>query len=126
MRHAALLIIGALAFAAPAAAQDAAETAVILSGSGAAQSRAGGAMGSAISGAMNRAAGNISGTASPRQSHRKKARGSAAVGGEVPAGVDPLEGSDAETLTTDTGATVSVSGGFRPSARAREPQATTH
>lgn len=100
-----------------ALAQDAAETAVIVSGSaqtGAAQKSLGRSVGSGIGNAAN-AVGSTNAARTTRRAapstYRAAPRGS---GGSVPAGVDPLANSDAATYALDNGATIKVSGGFRP------------
>jgi hypothetical protein len=109
-----LLIAGhlALGLAAPAAAQDAAETAAILSGTGQGQGAAQRTQGSAVAGALNNAASAIRTT---RQG-RLRAQGKARTPSHYvdPSDNDPLEGTDAVAYTTGSGATIRVSGGLRP------------
>ena len=107
-----------LCLAAPASAQDAAETAVILSGNsgqGEAARTLGDATRSSISSATTRV----------RAMPRRQARGSARRGGGRGRGRsaiyrirdtgDALAYSDAETYQTQAGARIRVSGGFTPS-----------
>ncbi|SLJ90122.1 hypothetical protein SAMN06295987_1011142 [Novosphingobium mathurense] len=113
----ALILLGA---ASPLAAQDAFETAQILSGT-AQQSGAGRSLGSAISRSMNATAQAIEGgqvrparieTSSRR---RHNSRSSAAVPSQVapvPGGVDALTSTDAPAYRTDSGATIRTSGGL--------------
>ena len=116
---AALLTAASAPIAAPALAQDAAETAVILSGSaqtGSAQR----SLGRTISGSVGHAANAVGSTARVSRSRSAAQRNSRAssrnVGGSIPAGVDPLANTDAATYTLDNGATIRVSGRFNPSA----------
>lgn len=109
------LIATVAAIGGPAVAQDAAETAIILSGTSAPQAKAGRSLGSAISGAMRRS------TATLRV--RGQGRGASRNGGQadnsrtLPEGVDALEGTDAPAYTLGSGATIRVSGRLNPSAR---------
>ena len=118
---AAVLIAGSAPIAAtPACAQDAAETAVILSGSaqtGSAQR----SLGRTISGSIGNAANAVDSTARasrspPNAAPRNRRTSARHVGGSIPAGVDPLASTDAATYTLDNGATIRVSGRFNPSA----------
>ncbi len=117
---AAVLTAGSAPIAATAAlAQDAAETAVILSGSaqtGSAQR----SLGRTISGSIGNAANAVGSTVRASRSRTAAQRNSRAssrhVGGSIPAGVDPLASTDAATYTLDNGATIRVSGRFNPSA----------
>jgi len=110
------------ALAAPAFAQDAAETAVVLSGSSG-QAKAARSLGDAASRSMNSAASAVR-ASQPRRgrsssnSRRNSSRGSS--GGPVTIGTgDALEGTDASSYATGSGTTIRVSGGFRPSAATR-------
>ena len=109
----------ALVAAKPAVAQDAAESAVILSGSaqtGSAQR----SLGRTISGSIGNAANAVGSTARASRSRGTAPRPSRAssrkVGGSIPANVDALANTDAATYTLDNGATIKVSGRFNPSA----------
>ena len=102
------------------AAQDAAETAVILSGSSG-QSKAANSLGNAVRGSVNSAADAIravprnSSRAAPKRNNR---RGPVQIQTAIPTN-DPLEKTDATRFQTGSGATISVSGRMRPSASAR-------
>ena len=109
----------ALIAATPALAQDAAETAVILSGSaqtGSAQR----SLGRTITGGIGNAANAVGSTARASRSRNAAPRNWPAttrhLRGSVPANVDPLANTDAATYTLDNGATIRVSGRFNPSA----------
>ena len=101
------------------AAQDAAETAVILSGSSG-QGKAANSLGNAVRGSVNSAADAI--RAAGRQPTRSNARTRNRRGPvqiqTIPSN-DPLENTDASRFQTRSGATISVSGRMRPSAAAR-------
>ena len=103
------------------AAQDAAETAVILSGSSG-QSKAANSLGNAVRGSVNSAADAI--RAVPRNSANRSTartgnrRGPVQIQTAIPTN-DPLENTDATRFQTGSGATISVSGRMRPSAAAR-------
>lgn len=109
--------LGALMFVpGTATAQDAAESALILGGSGQATGSSQRSLGRSIAGSINRASGAISTTRQAR-SVRPRApsrRGGSSGGYAVPAGVDALEGTDAETYDLANGNAIRVSGGFRP------------
>lgn len=118
-------IIGALALAlavsAPqsASAQDAAETAVILSGSSG-QGKAANSLGNAVRGSVNSAANAVRSTpANNRRNATRRNRRGAPVQVQTLPTNDPLENTDATRFTTGSGATISVSGSMRPSASAR-------
>lgn len=96
----------------PASAQDAAETAIIISGTGAPQARASRGLGSAISGAMQRSTSAI--RVQPRG--RPRGRAPQSQTGALPEGVDALEGTDAPAYTLGNGATIRVSGRLNPAA----------
>jgi len=102
-------------------AQDAAETAIILSGTGASQAKASKSLGSAISQSLDSAAGVVrQSNPAPRRSHaRRNRRGNAASTVTIIASGDALEGTDASAYQVGSGATIRVSGGFRPSATSR-------
>ncbi len=102
--------------ATPAHAQDAAETAVILSGSGQATESGSRGLGSAIGGAMDRASATIN--SNRRSSARNRSR-EVRQDAPIPADIDALEGTDAASFEMENGARISVSGGLRPSARTR-------
>ncbi len=124
---AALLLPGAVF------AQDAAETAIILGGTGAAQGRAQKSLGSAVSRSMGNAANVLAaqqraqrGTPH-RTSRRPHRRGGANFAIALPADVDSLAGTDAPSYDLANGASIRVSGGLRrpvaPSGEAdAEPQ----
>lgn len=102
------------------AAQDAAETAVILSGSSG-QGKAANSLGNAVRGSVNSAADAI--RAAQRQPNRTNARtrnrrDPVQIQTAIPSN-DPLENTDATRFQTGSGATISVSGRLRPSASAR-------
>ncbi len=106
-----LLTIG---WAPAASAQAAAETAVILSGTGQATGSASRSLGSAISGSINAASAQIqaarNGGSVANGGGRRRASGYAAYA--IPADVDMLEGTDAPTYRLGNGATIRVSGTF--------------
>lgn len=111
----------ALAIPAPVYAQDAAETAAILSGTGAGQAKAARSLNSAVSQSVNSAADVVrSSTPTHRRStsHRRSRRNAPSVVSVIGTG-DALEGTDASAYQVDTGATIKVSGSFRPSAATR-------
>ncbi len=102
------------------AAQDAAETAVIVSGSGAGQAKASRSLGNAVSGSLDSAAGVIRSTQRarrPASRNRRSRNGGVRIGSEIPSGVDALEGTDAAAYKTDGGATIKFSGRFVPSGK---------
>ena len=104
-----------------ALAQDAAETAIILSGTaqtGAAQRSLGRAVGGSVGNAAN-AVGGVRSTS--RQTSTAPARRNSAQRsqGAIPAGVDPLANTDAATYALDNGATIKVSGRFNPATSAQ-------
>jgi hypothetical protein len=97
-----------------AAAQDAAETAIILSGTGQAQARAAKSLGSSEAGGIGRAANAVSITQSQRSlPHRTRNRKGRHFSIALPADVDPLEGTDAPSYLLNNGSTIRVSGGLR-------------
>jgi len=109
-----LLAIGC---AVPASAQDAAETAAILSGTGQGTGSASRSMGSAVSGSLNRAsqavqAANGAGQA-PRGGGRERGQIRVRMGYAVTTGPDALEGTDAPTYQMGNGASIRVSGKLR-------------
>jgi len=93
-----------------AAAQDAAESAAILSGSsqtGAAQR----SLGARISGAINRASDSIAAQQGARvQAQRPNRGGAVRVVHSLPAGVDVLEGTDATTYRLGNGSSIRTTG----------------
>lgn len=114
------LLATAMALPIPAYAQDAAETAVILSGTGSTQARASRSLGTAVSGSIDSATSVIR-SATPtrnRAKSRRSRRGAPSVATVIGTG-DALEGTDASAYQVDNGATIKVSGGFRPSAATR-------
>ena len=114
MAHKAILpiCVTLVAFGWPVAApaQDAAETAVILSGTGQSTGRASRSLGSAVSGGINAAAAQIaatrSGTTPPERRRRSLAQGTEVV----QASGNVLEGTGAPTYRLGSGATIQVSG----------------
>lgn len=99
----------ALTLAAPAAAQVAAETA-ILSGSATAQGRASRSLGSAISGSLRRAGDAVTRTRANSAATRRAPNASAVPGGVLPRGGNDLKGTDAPTYRVGNAASISVSG----------------
>ena len=104
----------------PAAAQDAFETAQILSGS-AQQSGAGRSLGSAISHSMDATARAIEGgrarparieTSNRRQHSSRNGAAAASQVAPHPGGVDPLTSTDAPAYRVGSGATIRTSGGL--------------
>jgi hypothetical protein len=96
-----------------ALAQDAAETAIILSGTGAAQGKSSRSLGSAAASSMGRAANAIRPDARPapvlRSSSRRDQQMMTLAGD-----VDALENTDAPTYELSNGASIRVSGRLRP------------
>lgn len=119
MAHGSILAVGtaliAIGLASPVMAQDAAETAVILSGS-AGQGKAARTLGSSVSQGIGRASNAVRTTTNRAPSTRNQGgtarRGSRGVpsGGSIPAGVDPLAGTDATSYHLANGASITVSG----------------
>lgn len=116
--HFAVLLAGSClsmtAIAVPAHAQAAAESATILSGSaqtGGAQRSLGGAIARSIN-SSSRAIGVQRTTAQPNAPRRSvPSRGAVSIGHSLPAGVDPLRGTDAATYTIgSSGASIRTSG----------------
>lgn len=112
--------LAAVAVPLPAFAQDAAETAIILSGTGQAQGRAQRSLGASISRSMGNAADAIAATRqarAPAPTYRQRAPASP-KGGKfalaLPGDVDPLERTDAPQYTLGNGTTIRVSRGLRP------------
>lgn len=99
-----------------ALAQDAAETAIILGGSGAAQGKASRALGSAAANSMGAAANAIRPDARPAPAIRRSSRRAQQVI-TLPGDVDALENTDAPTYELANGASIRVSGVLRPQAR---------
>jgi len=116
---AALLAIGA---ADDAAAQDAAESAIIMSGTGQTVGKAQRGLGASVANSMNSAqraitSGRPLGRAKNRRGSRKRSRARGARGAyRIPAGVDFLQGIDAPTYQLGNGSSIKVSGGLRPNA----------
>ena len=104
----------------PLAAQDAAETAIILSGSGSGQAKASQSLGDAISRSIGGATAAINARPNARAKGRtaaqQRARGPIQIQSAIPADVDPLEGTDAAAYKLGSGATIRVSGRLNPSA----------
>lgn len=110
----ALLVAGS-----PAAAQDAAETAIILGGTGASQGRAQKSLGSSIARSMGRAANAVASTnghgssPAPRRPRHAKSKTGGHFAIALPGDVDPLSATDAPTYKLENGASIRVSGGLR-------------
>lgn len=107
----------ALAFPAQIFAQDAAETAVIMSGTSG-QAKASRSLGSAVNKSLNSAASSVRASTANRSSGssaRRNRRAAPSVVSVIGTG-DALEGTDASAYTVGSGATIKVSGSFRPSA----------
>jgi hypothetical protein len=107
------------AIPATAMAQDAAETAVIMSGT-AGQAKANRSLGSAVSKSINSATSIVQ-SSTPKRSRAPAPRrrsNTRSVVSVIGTG-DALEGTDASAYQVDSGATIKVSGGFRPSAATR-------
>lgn len=106
---------------APVAAQDAAETATILSGQGG-TTKAQRSLGGAVSGSLDNAASAVRpvrSQARQRVTYRRsarRARGGGDSGSIVLTTNDPLENTDAATYQTSNGTTIRVSGRLNPSA----------
>ncbi|MGX7953730.1 hypothetical protein ACWPM1_14355 [Tsuneonella sp. HG249] len=121
MRSHLVITLAAIAGSTPVAvaAQDAAETAVILSGTGQAQGRAQRSLGQSISASMGNAANAVAATNRARSqapTYRPRARGSGKAGNfaiALPGDVDPLDRTDAPSYELANGASIRVSGGLR-------------
>lgn len=116
-----LLALSALlpiaAFAPVAQAQDAAETAAVLTGSSG-QARAQRSLGSAVARSIDRAAASISvPTARSGPARRSADRQPRQAAQPLPAGVDALEGTDAAAYKVGSGTTLKFSGRFTPGKR---------
>lgn len=98
---------------ASASAQDAAESATILSGQGG-TAKAQKSLGTAVSGSLDNASAAIRPRVS-RRSNSRRARRSNSSGGITLSTNDPLEGTDAATYQTGNGTTIRVSGRLNPS-----------
>ena len=102
----------------PALAQDAAETAVILSGAGQPAGRASRSLGSAISGSINAASAQIRSVRNAEPTtggHQPRTAGDArAITSDqaIASDIDMLEGTDAPTYRLGNGASIRVSGTF--------------
>lgn len=110
----ALAICGAvcsLGLTCAGAAQDAAETAVILSGAGQSQGGAARSLGSTISRSMGAAANAVRGARpNPGYVASRRRAGNVRQAPAIPADVDMLEGTDAPTYRLGNGASIRVSG----------------
>ena len=109
---------GAIVMPASAYAQDAAETAVILSGTSG-QAKASRSLGDAVRGSINSASSAVRASTQQRRSSNSRARRS---GGGAPVVIgtgDALENTDASSYTLGSGATIRVSGRLNPSAATR-------
>ena len=98
-----------------ALAQDAAETAIILSGTGAAQGKASRSLGSAAASSMGAAANAIRPVARPAPVIRRSGRRTKQVT-RLPGDVDALENTDAPTYELANGASIRGSGRLRTQA----------
>ena len=118
IRLAMCVIATALAFPVQVIAQDAAETAVILSGTSG-QAKASRSLGSAVNKSMNSAASSVRASTANRSrgNARRNRRNAPSVVSVIGTG-DALEGTDASAYAVGSGATIKVSGSFRPSAAA--------
>lgn len=122
------LLVSASALAAPlpAVAQEAAETAVILSGTGQAQGRAQRSLGQSIARGIGNAADAVAATnraRAPSRSDRQRGRTSRVAGKfaiALPGDVDPLERTNAPSYELANGSTIRVSGGLRPPVKPAE------
>lgn len=93
-----------------APAQDAAESAMIMSGSSQ-TGKAQRSLGNAITNSVNRASNAIAATNAQRRARvQRRANGAVHIGGSLPAGVDPLEGTDATTYQLGSGASIRTTG----------------
>lgn len=118
-----ILVIAAAGFcAAPLAAQDAAETAIILSGTGQGTGKASRSLGGSVSRSMGNAANAINAanrsraqapSTYPSQPRRTRRGGGGGFAIALPADVDPLETTDAPSYALENGATIRVSRGLR-------------
>ena len=121
LRIAALTGAAALATlaSAPVLAQDAAESAIILSGTGAGQAKAQRSLGAAVRGSIEGAATTVRGAARGQGSPRGRApsgNGVVVSGTALAADSDPLENTDAPAYRLGNGATIRVSGRMNPAA----------
>jgi hypothetical protein len=98
-----------------ALAQDAAETAIILGGSGAAQGKAARSLGSAAASSMGEAANAVRPVARPAPAVRRS-RGRDQQVITLAGDVDALENTGAPTYELANGASIRVSGRLRPQA----------
>ena len=113
--RAAVFTLACLGMSGQALAQ-AAETAIILSGSGPAQGKAQRSLGSAVAGSIGAAANAVrSARGSSPVVRRSPARQAQQVNA-LPGDVDPLEKTDAPSYELANGASIRVSGGLRRSA----------
>lgn len=117
MKRTAVLALAAFILSAPLMAQDAAETAVILSGTSG-QGKAANTLGGAINGSLRNAASAVSQSGAPSGPNRAAPRrgSTQAANGAIvlEEGVDALEGTDAAEYHLGTGTSIKVSGGFVP------------
>ncbi len=126
MRQISILAAGAaLAIAGGAGtakAQDAAESAIILSGNagtGGAQRSLGRSISGSIGNAANAVRVGNGGNGGGTYRAPRRGGGSASTGGRIPAGVDPLKGTDASSYRLSNGAGIKVSGHMTPNAGTR-------
>lgn len=108
-----------------AVAQAAAESAIILGGTGAAAGRGARSMGSAIAGAMGNAANAVGAANRGATTYQPPRRRGGGGDGQfmlvLPGNVDPLDKTDAPTYAMPNGAAIRVSGGLR-----RPPRCTAN
>ena len=102
-----------LALSTPAAAQAAAETAVILSGTGQGTGSAARSMGSAVANSINNAANQIQATRNGGGGSGQGQSRTAQAGYVITVGGDALEGTDAPTYQMGNGASIRTSGSLR-------------
>jgi hypothetical protein len=108
-----LSLSASLAMGSQAIAQDGAETAIILSGSGAAQGKASRSLGSASAGSIGAAAQAVRSSRDPSAVVRRTPARQSRQMTVLPGDVDPLENTDAPSYRLSNGASIRVSGGLR-------------
>lgn len=106
----------ALGVSQTASAQDAAETAAILSGTGQGTGGASRSMGSSVSNSMNSATNALRSVQSSRKGQSRRSSRSARQSYAIPADADLLEGTEAPTYQLGNGSSIRVSGGLVPDA----------
>jgi len=102
-----------MSMASAASAQDAAESAIILSGTGQATGSAQRGLGSSVSSSINRASNALRATRNARNPSGRRSSRATHQSHAIPAGVDFLEGTDAPTYQLGNGSSIRVSGGLR-------------